>query len=219
MSKKTILALAFAAIALPTSAFAQIGIAARAGTLGIGGEVAIGVGSALQIRGGIGTTKYEYTGKFDDKDWTVNTPPTVWNAGVDLFIGGGFHISGGVLNRKKFDFAYTQTGSQTVGNTTYNGTVNIVGEMTNEKETAPYAGIGFGRTSKRGFGLTLDLGAALMGDGTLTITQSSCKLSNGSNCPGNFSSDVEVQRQKVQDDFGGYLKYHPILSVGLKMGL
>lgn len=219
MSKKMIVALALAAIALPTAAFGQVGVAARAGTLGIGGEVAIGLGSRLQVRGGIGSTKYEYTGTFDNKDWTVNTPSTIWNAGVDLFLTGGFHISGGFLNRKAFDFAYTETGSQTVGNTTYNGTVSIAGNMTNKNETAPYLGLGFGRTSKKGFGITLDLGAAQMGDGTLNITQKSCTSTAPGGCPSSFNSDVETERQKVQNDIGTFLKWHPILSLGLHVGL
>lgn len=219
MSKKTLLALAFAAMAMPTAAFGQIGIAARGGTLGIGGEVAIGLGSRLQVRGGIGTTKYSYTGTFDNKKWTVDAPSSIWNAGVDLFLAGGFHLSAGMLNRPKFDFAYNQSGSQTVGNTTYNATVAIVGEMNNEKETAPYVGLGFGRTSKKGFGLTLDLGAAQMGEGKLTITQKSCTTNAPGGCPASFNNDVETERQKVQNDIGGFLKWHPIISIGLHIGL
>ncbi len=220
MSKKTLLALVAAlAVSIPTAAFAQIGIAARAGTLGIGGEVAFGLGSHVAIRGGIGTTSYSYDGTFSDKTWHVETPPSIWNAGVDFYPGlGGFHISAGVLNRKKFDFSYTQTGSQTVGNTQYNGTVNIVGEMNNANETAPYAALGFGRTNKSGLGISIDLGAASMGDGTITVTQKNCTTNAPGGCPTSFNSDVEAERQKVQDDIGGFLKLHPILSLSLHYG-
>jgi hypothetical protein len=219
MSKKTAVALAaLIAIALPTSAFAQFGIAARAGTLGIGGEAAIGLGSRLAIRGGVGITSLSYDGTFNDKTWSVDAPSSIWNVGVDLYPGaGGFHVSAGVLNRPAFDFAYTQTGSQTVGNTTYNGTVNIVGEMTNKNETAPYASIGFGRTTK-GVGISFDIGAASMGDGTINITTKNCTTTAPGGCPSSFNADVETERQRVQDDIGGFLKLHPILQLAFHIG-
>jgi hypothetical protein len=220
MSMKTKLALAaFVALVLPTASFAQVGIGVRAGTLGIGGEAAIALGSHLAVRGGIGTTKLSYDGTFDNKTWHVDTPPSIWTAGIDLFPGGGgFHLSGGLLNRKGFDFAYSQTGSQTVGNTTYNGTVNIAGDMTNEHETAPYVGLGFGRVAKTGFGFSLDLGAAQMGDAHIAITSKSCTTTAPGGCPSSFNNDVETERQKVEDDIGGFLKWHPILSIGLHIG-
>lgn len=220
MSKKTLLAFAMAAaVVLPATAFGQIGIAARAGTLGIGGEAAIGLGKMLQIRGGIGSTKYSYDGTFNDKTWSVDTPSSIWNVGVDLFpFGGGFHLSAGMLNRPKFDFEYTQSGQQTVGNTTYNGTVHIVGDMTNAHETAPYGGIGFGKTSKSGLGISFDLGVASMGEGTINVTQKSCTTTAPGGCPSSFNTDVNTEVQKVQDDIGGFLKLHPILSLSLHFG-
>lgn len=222
MSKKTVLALAFAAIALPSAAFGQIGIGARAGTMGIGGEVAVGLGSHLAIRGGFGTTNYELSGTFADKDYTVNFPDNIWNVGVDLYpTGGGFHLSAGLLNRKQFDFTGAYTGSAQIGNRTYNGNITITGNMKNEKETAPYAGIGFGRTAKSGIGFSLDLGAAAMGDGKITITNYTCQ-SGSTNCTSQISpADIEAERAEIEADLNdkGYAKWHPILSLSLHFGL
>ena len=221
MSKKTLLALVAAlAVSIPTAAYAQIGIAARAGTLGIGGEVAFGLGSHVAIRGGIGTTKYHYDGTFSDKEFTVDTPPSIWNVGVDLYPGlGGLHLSAGILNRKQFDFTGHYTGSTDIGGHSYNGTIDLVGDMTNANETAPYAAIGFGRTSKRGFGISLDLGAASMGEGTVNFTSTSCTLSTGQSCKNaQFDADVQAEEAKINDDIGGFLKLHPILSLSLHYG-
>jgi len=219
MSKKTILAVAIITMALPTIALAQIGIGARAGTLGVGGEVSFALGSHLAVRGGIGVSKITYDGDFAGKTWHVETPPSIWNVGVDLYPGvGGFHVSVGVLNRKKFDFGYTQTGTQTVGNNTYTGTVDIAGEMTNAHETAPYASLGFGRTTKSGIGISLDLGAASMGDGTITLTKKNCTTTAGA-CPSSFSADADAEAAKASADLSGFLKVHPIISLGLHFGL
>lgn len=222
MSKKTVIALAVvAACALPTSASAQFGVGVRAGTLGIGGEAAIALGKHLAIRGGIGTTKYHYDGTFNDKSFTVDTPPSIWNVGVDLYPGlGGFHVSAGVLNRKKFDFTGSYTGSTVIGNNTYTGTINLVGDMTNQHETAPYGAIGFGRTAKSGLGISLDLGAAAMGDGAVTFRTATCTLSNGTSCANaQFNSDVKAEETKINGDIGGFLKLHPIINLSLHLGL
>lgn len=226
MSKKTSITLAaLIAFVLPTAAFAQIGIGARAGTLGIGGEVSFALGSHFAVRGGFGTTKYHYDGDFAGKQFTVDTPPSIWNVGVDLYPGaGGFHVSAGVLNRKKFDFTGHYSGSTQVGNNTYTGDIDLIGNMTNKNETAPYAALGFGRTAKSGLGISLDLGAASMGTGTVTFTSATCKVTSGpaagqSCATSTFQADVNREAAKVSADAEGFLKIHPIVSLSLHYGL
>jgi hypothetical protein len=224
MSKKTCLALAaVVALALPANAFAQIGIGARAGTLGLGGEVSIGVGSMLGIRGGFGVLPNEINTTVEDIDWELNPPSPIWNVGVDLYpFGGGFRIGAGVLNRKQFDVMATEEGSVDVGDNTYNGRVTLEGSLTNERETAPYVVIGYGRTFKRGVGLFIDLGAAAMGegnieaDGTCTVTSGPA---TGSSCAdAQFQQDVDEEAEKLEDEAGSYINWHPILQIGLKIG-
>lgn len=221
MSKKTVYALAAAlAMALPSAASAQISIAARGGTLGLGGEAAFGIGSKLAIRGGIGSTAYHYDGTFSDKTFTVDLPSSIWNVGVDLYPGlGGFHISAGLLNRKQFDFTGNYTGSAEIGGTTYTGNISLVGNMKNDRETAPYAAIGFGRTTKRGLGFSLDLGAASMGNGNINFTSVTCTTSGGADCTSQISqSDIDQEERNVEDDLGYALKVHPIISLSVHFG-
>lgn len=224
-SKKTALALAtILAVALPTTAFGQIGIGARAGTLGIGGEVSVGIGSRLGIRGGIGFLPAEVDGTLDDIDYTLDPPDNIWNVGVDFYpTGGGFRLSAGVINRKQFDLSATQTGSTDVGGTTYNGTIVINGSLQNERETAPYVAIGFGKTFSRGVGLFLDLGAAQMGEadieftGTCTVNTTPpqpCPPQNGRT----FQQSLDAEEARAEEDAGSFLKWHPILQIGLKIG-
>jgi hypothetical protein len=72
--------------------------------------------------------------------------------------------------------------------------------------------------AKSGFGFSFDLGAAQMGDATITITKQQCTTNAPGGCPSSFSSDVQTEKQKVEDDIGGFLKWHPILSLGLHIG-
>ncbi|HUP90102.1 MAG TPA: hypothetical protein VM100_12145 [Longimicrobiales bacterium] len=221
MSKKTALVLAaFVAMAIPSAAFGQIGIAARIGTLGAGGEVAIGLGKHLQVRGGLGILGLEREGTLNDKTYSVTFPDQIWNVGVDLFpSSGGFHVGAGILNRPRFDFAGSYTGSAAIGNKTYNGNITITGNMANESDTGPYGLIGFGRTSKSGFGISFDIGAAALKDGQVEITDWTCQ-SGTTNCKSTISqADIDAEEQKIEDDFGTFFKIHPILSLSVHIGL
>ncbi|MGQ0561286.1 MAG: hypothetical protein ACT443_05365, partial [Gemmatimonadota bacterium] len=179
--KKTVLALAaLVVIALPTTAFGQIGVGARAGTLGLGGEISIGLGSRLAIRGGMGTLPQDLNGDFSDIEYTINPPSTIWNVGVDFYPGlGSFRISAGLLNRRRYDIEANTVGTTTIGDQQYSGDIHLAGFLENEKETAPYVGIGFGRTASRGIGLFIDLGVAQMGTANIQFTTATCTITSG----------------------------------------
>src|SRR5687768_6160714 len=86
LMKRTAVALAaLMALALPAMAPAQISVGARAGTLGLGGEVSFGVNRMLAIRGGIGAVPYEYNNSFEGVDYTVMAPERIWSVGVDVY--------------------------------------------------------------------------------------------------------------------------------------
>jgi hypothetical protein len=223
MSKKTALALATViAIALPATAFGQIGIGARAGTLGLGGDVSFGIGSRLGIRAGFGVVPGDIETTLDDIDYTLNPPSNIWNLGVDVYpFGGGFRLSAGIVNRKSFELTAVRTGETEIGDNTYNGTITINGLLGNERETAPYAAIGFGKIHSSGFGLFLDLGAAQMGEADIRLT-GTCVVNGTEPCPSEngqtFQQTLDEEAQQAEEDAGGYLKWHPILQIGLKFG-
>lgn len=227
MSKKTLVALAALVIAFPATAFGQIGIGVKAGTLGVGGEVSFGLNSRLAIRGGVGSIPTEPEFTLSEIKYTINPPSTIWNVGVDLFpFGGGFHISAGLLNRKRYELELNGSGSQEIGGETYNGDIRLVGFLENEKETAPYVAIGFGRVASNGIGLFIDLGASPMGTANIEFTQSSCTVTSGPGagqpCPSSggktFQQSANEEANQAEEDAGGFLEWHPILQIGLKFG-
>ena len=223
MSKKTALALAAAvAIALPTTAFGQIGIGARVGTLGIGGDVSVGIGSRLGIRAGLGVVPDDIEITLDDIEYTLDPPTNIWNLGVDVYpFGGGFRLSAGIVNRKSFELTAVRTGQTEIGGNTYNGTITIDGTLGNERETAPYASIGFGKLHSSGFGVFADLGAVQMGDAVIRLT-GTCVVNGTQQCPSQngqtFQQTLDEEAQQAEEDAGTYVKWHPILQIGLKIG-
>jgi hypothetical protein len=219
--KKTVIAVALLALALPASASAQLSVGARAGTLGVGGEVSFGITRMLAVRAGLGVVPYEYNDEISNLNYNVSPPDRMWNVGVDVYpFGGGLRVSAGMLNRPQFEMNVTGQQTANVGGRQYTGNINIDGSFTNERETAPYATIGFGRATGRGLGFFFDVGAAFMGNATVQLTGNCTEATTGQPCP-EFDSRLaaeEAEAQQAIDDLGSYVKVHPILQIGLRIG-
>ena len=83
------------------------------------------------------------------------------------------------------------------------------------KERAPYVLIGFGRHTDRGFGLSLDIGAAFTGDPGVTLD------ATGGTYPDQDELDarLDAEARNFENDMKTYLRIWPILSLGLRLGL
>ena len=220
--KRSLLVLSTAAaLALPGSLAAQgVGIGARAGTLGLGAEAALGLTDAFVIRGGIGLMPLEPSATFNNIDFTVNLPSTMSTIGVDLYLGGSFRIGGGILFKPDdptLDAEIRADKSVDIGGQTY--TSSQVSKLTgtvDSKDKAPYVLIGFGKHTSTGFGLFLDLGVAFIGDPTIHLKATGDPAVIGS---ADFKSRLDQEARNVQDDIGSYLKVWPILNLGLRLGV
>jgi hypothetical protein len=81
---------------------------------------------------------------------------------------------------------------------------------------APYALIGFGKHTSSGIGLFLDLGVVLLGEPNLHLTATgNSSLINSSD----FQTRLRTEEQSLEDRAGTYLKYWPILNLGLRVGI
>jgi len=226
--KKSLFVLTTAAVlALPGALAAQgFGVAGRAGTLGVGAEGALGLTDAFVIRGGIGLLPVELKNPSfwepgADVDATLKLPKTWYNIGADLYLGGGFRVGGGMLFKPddpSLTGSLTGSASIEIGGTTY--TASDVAEVKGtlkSKSSAPYVLIGFGKHTKTGIGLFLDLGVAMLGDPEVSLeaTKGNATVINSST----FQSRLRQEEQTIEDDFGSYLKLWPILNLGIKLGV
>jgi len=227
--KKSLFALTAAALILaPGAARAQgFAVAGRAGTLGIGAEAALGLGPRLDLRGGIGLLPIERdAGNFWDTcdragvDCTFKLPKTWYNIGLDLYVGGGFRIGGGMLFKP--DDPSLSVGLQSgstieVGGVSY--TEADLGTLTgsvDSKSSAPYALIGFGKHTKTGIGLFLDLGMAFLGDSPVKLEASADPQEANTT----LQANLRKEEATLENDLPTWArKYWPILNVGIKVGI
>ncbi len=216
MKKIALLALSAGLLLVPVKAHGQgFAIGARAGTAGIGPEIALGLSDAAVIRGGVGLVPFEYTSEIEGREYTLTLPSSFATVGLDFYPGGGpVRLMGGVLFRSgNVGVESPVQVGEDVGGFTAQSAGTIFGEL-EQSTVAPYAGIGFGKHTEGSFGFFLDLGVAMAGEGDVVLSTS-----------GSLSSDPDVGNmlnsisQDIEDQAADYLKFWPIVSIGLKVPL
>lgn len=205
--------------ALPAAAAGQaIGLGARAGTLGLGGEVAVGLTNRIVLRGGMGLLPFEPSATLGDIDVTL-TLPDWYNAGVDLYLNNAMRMGGGMLFKSEDpSLSGTFTAPQQIGSRTY--TPSEVGTLVgvfDSSDQVPYALLGFGRHTASGFGLFIDLGVAFVGEPDIRLDARGGSLDPTSNAQ--FRQALDEEAAEFEADMGTYLKLWPILSLGFRLGL
>lgn len=206
------LLLAFA----PAAAQAQLSIAPRLGTLGLGVDVGLGLASVVTARGGFGFIPVEPRGTFDDVEYQVSIPGAL-TLGLDLHPGGGgFRLSGGVMIQNG-DLAIesTPSGSVEIGDESY--PAEQVGTLRGEvssADVAPFVTLGFGKHGQPGLGLFLDLGVAFLGDPGVTLSADGEAAGQPE-----FQAALRDEEDRVRDDIEMYGRFYPIVNLGLRIGL
>lgn len=194
----------------------SLALGARAGTLGFGAEAALGLSDNLVIRGGLGSFFLEIDGEYDEVEYTVSPPSVTGTLGLDFYpTGGSFRLMAGLMFRGG-DFELqsgdiSETGGVELGDNEYDEEGTLKGVLATNS-TAPFVGLGFGRHTRGGFGLFLDLGVAFMG--TTEVDLSAQGPIAG--VPG-IQEDLDREARSIEDEAGDYLEYWPVLSIGVKI--
>lgn len=231
MKKRLLVLGAAALVALPGALSAQgFAVAGRAGTLGLGAEAALGLTDALVIRGGLGLLPFEADASSfwdvgNDVEATMTLPETWFNVGADLYIGSGFRIGAGMLFKPDdptVTGSLSGTASIEIGGQTYTATevAEVVGTL-DAKDQAPYVLLGFGKHTRTGIGLFLDLGVAFMGDPVITLVGTEGAITQPTH-PGHaqFQARLQQEEQNLNNDLPSWAKkYWPIVNLGVKFGI
>jgi hypothetical protein len=203
---------------LADSAAAQgLGFGARVGTLGLGAEAAVGLGDRVVARGGMGWNPWDPEISLSEIDVTAELP-TWYNVGLDLYLNGALRLGAGVLLKSDdptLSAVFTQ--NQEIGDQTF--TPQEVGTLIgviDSRDPVPYALIGFGKHTSPGFGLFIDLGVGFLGEPDFQLDAVGGSLNSQS---GPLRSALDTEEQEFEDDAGAYLKFWPILNIGLRIGV
>ena len=228
--KSSLLALSAAVLLLAPAALEGQGfaVAARGGTLGIGGELALGVTPNIAIRGGFGVLGFTR----DASDWwdacgpadikcTIKLPRKMYTLGLDFYLGGGFRFGGGYLwkaDDPSISAKLNEGATIEIGGQPYSASdVAEIQGTVDSKTRSLYGIIGFGKHIKPGVGLFLDLGVAFLGDSPVKLEAipGDPDLINSPE----FQEQLRLEEQNLESELPAWARsYWPILNVGLKVG-
>jgi len=216
------LSFAFNLVSLALPAQAQrpsVTVGVNGGTLGAGGDVALGLNKMIAVRAGGHFASVKPS--LDVEGITYNGA-LKWKNGqflLDLHpMGNALRLSTGLfLNGNKINIAVDPASSVTLGGQTYAAAeIGTLSGAVTFQTAAPYFGLGFGSSGKIGFGV--DLGVVLQGKprvaytGTTTLTGAAQQQ---------FNQNVAAEMAQIQakvDDFS-LVRYYPVLSAGLMVKL
>jgi hypothetical protein len=211
-------AMAFAAAA--SSAHAEVAVAIKGSTLGVGGDLNFGLTEKLNLR--VGYSAFDFTHGVDRTDVRYNGTLKLSNiSGVfDLYPwSGAFRMSLGAVAT---DNKVNATGRPTDGSYKLNGNVysasevgSLRGEIKMGNSIAPYVGIGWGNPVGEGSPVTVlfDVGAIYTGKTDVTLTAQCGAALSASTCT-RLQNDTAAEARRLRNDVNEFTWY-PVISLGL----
>ena len=199
--------LVFAAAMAACSAAGAAGLGVRAGTTGIGADVAWNVLPALDARVGYSALKWGFDTDTDNVRYDGDLKLSNLNALLDFRpLGPLFRLTGGVIfNQNKFE-GVGRSG-------TVPGSINATVEA--GRKAAPYLGIGWGNVAGRGFNFYADLGVMLMGSPKARLS-ADCRGLSGAQCTA-LQGQAASEERRLEDELKSF-KTYPVLNLGFTIG-
>jgi hypothetical protein len=194
---------AIVGFALAAAGSAQAaGIGVRAGTTGIGADVAWSLAPTLSARLGYSTLKWNHDVNTDNVNYDGKLKLSNFNTLLDFSPLGPFRLTGGfIFNDNKYDVRGERSGG------------SISGTVKAGKSAAPYLGIGYGNVSGLGVNFYADLGIMFQGSPRASL---SATCSPGPACT-SLQNEVAEEQRRLEDKLK-HFKYYPVLNVGLTVG-
>lgn len=211
----------FAALLLATPLSAQgVGVSVRASTLGVGGDLSLGVAPTVNVRLTANAFAFNQGGLIDGAEADIDGLTLDYEADLGLGsvglladwhpFGNTFHLTAGALynfNGVRADIRAAEPYYSEDFDRTFSvervGTLST--EITYEQPIAPYLGLGVGDLTAGRFGLTLEAGAAYVGPPSVEMTGTG--LIGGTADPANVAT--------LEAGFDSF-RLHPVVSVGVK---
>lgn len=211
-----------AALLAAASGAQAAGVGVRAGTTGVGADVAFDLMPTLSARFGYSGLNVDRN-NIDYSDISYNAKAKLANTSALLDfapLGPLFRISGGlVYAQNKVDVTGQPNGSvYVIDGKPYNSSDvgDLTGQIKGKNSVAPYLGIGFGRVSGTGINFYADFGVMFQGGATATLNASCGPTTSAATCNA-IRSGVAQEQQKLEDEVKAF-KYWPVANIGVTIG-
>jgi hypothetical protein len=216
---KRFVAGAFLFLLSGTAAWADAGVLLKAGTLGAGLDVSVGMSESLGLRLQANGLSYEYD--FTESDVEYSADVELKSAGLLLDwhpFSGVFRVSAGAYwNGNEATAVGRPTGgTYEINGVAYNAAdVGSLNGQIDFKRVAPYFGIGWASAPKAGRGMTFsfELGVLYQGEPNVGLTAVCGPALSTPQCDA-LRSDVAAEQASLQEELSDY-KFHPVVSFGI----
>jgi hypothetical protein len=190
-------------LATATSAHA-FGIGVRAGTTGVGGDVAWSIAPTLSARIGYSGLSWSRDVDTDRVRYDGKLKLSNLNTFLDFSPLGPLRLTGGfIFNNNRYDLRGDLAGG------------SVTGEVKSGRSAAPYLGIGYGNVSGLGVNLYADFGVMFQGSPRATLN-ANCGGLSASACA-SLQNEARAEEARLRDELKRF-KYYPVLNVGLTVG-
>lgn len=210
------LLMAALSLLVSASAFAEgPGVVVKGGTLGAGLDIGWAINEAVGTR--LSINGYSTDDTFTESDIEYKADIDLGTAGLLLDwhpFRGVFRLTAGAYanNNELSATGQATSGTFEINDVIYNA--SDIGSLSGVIEfdtVSPYLGFGFGRMSKSGFKLTLDVGVLYQRpDVRLSVAQ--CSLS-AAQCA-QLQSDLAAEQAQLKDELDDY-RFYPVVAIGL----
>ncbi|TAK81656.1 MAG: hypothetical protein EPO20_26575 [Betaproteobacteria bacterium] len=192
-----------AALAAAGSAQAA-GIGVRAGTTGVGADVAWSVAPALSARIGYSALNWNKDVSTDRVTYDGKLKLSNLNTFLDFSPLGPFRLTGGfIFNNNRYDVRGDLLGG------------SVSGDVKAGRSAAPYLGIGYGNVSGLGVNFYADLGIMFQGSPRARLA-ANCGGLSASGCTA-LQNEVAAEQQRLEDKLKDF-KYYPVANIGITIG-
>lgn len=208
---------AVVALLMAVPVWGEVAAGVKAGTLGLGVELAFGLSDSTVIRVGAQGGTYEPTIDQTDIEYDGEIDLRSGNVFLDFHPRGGvFHFTiGGVYNDSAVTARSTEDTVLMVNDVPYpvSEVGTLFGDITFD-ELAPYAGIGWGHAFRRGgsWTVTFDIGAAYIGAADVELRA----VPNDPSIvlPQEFLDDLQAEEDELEEELSSY-EFYPVVSLGV----
>jgi len=207
-----------------TGAFAEgnedQNMALKVGTLGLGVDYSTTINKDMAFRFNINGASTSRKETIDSTKYDGDLKLLTVGALLDYYPSEGtFRLTAGAYyNANKFDLVATPSLSDSIsiGDNSYTGAeIGHLNSTVEFNKIAPYIGLGWGNkpSAEKGWGFTFDLGAMYQGSAIATA-EAIVNNAVSQTVKNKITTDVEQERQKIEDDMGSYTWY-PVIMIGV----